>query len=410
MSIIDEVKKKFDSLKPEAKKRVVYALIILGGITVATGGHFLSGDKKVVVKTKEIGAQPLASNTKILENSVTAQQAQLKARIEELEKRENAAKALTAEQQQAKTAQPAKASPAPAKPMNTKSTPPPALPPLPPASALPPPPMSNPNIRSGINHKNNERGKSEVIMEMGGDIEYIASEKSSSKEGGTGGNAKKKVEEVLHMPSGTFSEATLLHGLYAPTTSAAKGEPTPVLIRIKTLSQLPNKVKSDLKGCFVIASAVGKLSDRRAHLRLTNISCITKGGEAIIDQKIKGYVVDADGFIGLKGRIVSKMGDAIVRSFFAGLLGGIGTGLKSSAQNTSYSALGVTSMPIVDPGKIAISGAGQGLADATRQIQRFYLDLARETVPVVEVKPQKKITMILTEGVKLNVKPIKKNI
>lgn len=54
-------------------------------------------------------------------------------------------------------------------------------------------------------------------------------------------------------------EATLLSGVAAPTTSAAKGNPLPVLLRIKDLAVLPNKVKANLKGCFAIAEATGNL-------------------------------------------------------------------------------------------------------------------------------------------------------
>ena len=412
MSFLDSVKTKFSNLKPDARRKVVFAIIILSGLTVAYGGHLLSSDKKVVVKTKETGAQPLSVNNKLLESSMTSQAAEQKLKIEELEKQMKAmadGKTVVADATGGKS--PLGTPAIPPKPVNTKSMAPPPAFNMPPANVLPPPvPLGSANTKMGPHGARAAGGRGEDadgITEMGGDIEIVSAERASAKDGGADKD-KKKVEDQLYLPSGSFTEATLLHGLYAPTTSAAKGEPMPVLIRIKTLSQLPNRVKSNLKGCFVIASAVGKLSDQRAHLRLTNISCITKGGEAVIDQKIQGYVADADGFIGLKGRVVSKMGDAIARGFLAGFFGGIGSGLSASSQNTSYGPLGATSMPVVDPVKIGLAGMGQGLSDATKQIQKFYMELAKETLPVVEILPQKKITMILTKGVKLDVKPLKK--
>ncbi len=98
----------------------------------------------------------------------------------------------------------------------------------------------------------------------------------------------------------------LLSGLDAPTVESAKGNPVPVLLRIKDLAILPNKVKADLKGCFVIAEGQGNLADERAHLRLVNLSCLSRKGQAVIDQKIKGFVVDSEEDR-LRGTVVSKM-------------------------------------------------------------------------------------------------------
>ena len=111
----------------------------------------------------------------------------------------------------------------------------------------------------------------------------------------------------------------MLSGMYAPTAETGKTSPMPALIRIKDLAILPNHVKGDLKGCFVMVEAHGSLADERAHVRLTTLSCLTRGGQSVIDQKIKGYVVDEDGFVGLRGKVVSKMGSAIARSLLRAL-------------------------------------------------------------------------------------------
>ena len=64
------------------------------------------------------------------------------------------------------------------------------------------------------------------------------------------GEAKKKQSESVYLPP-SFMEATLLTGLDAPTAEGAKGEPVPVLLRIKAPAVLPNRVKANLKGCTV---------------------------------------------------------------------------------------------------------------------------------------------------------------
>ena len=147
-----------------------------------------------------------------------------------------------------------------------------------------------------------------------------------------------KKKQIYLPPS--FMEATLLSGVAAPTTNVAKGNPLPLLFRVKDLAVLPNKVKADLKGCFIIGSAVGNLADERVHIRLNTLSCVAKNGDAVIDQTIKGFVVDEDGKVGLKGRVVAKMGIHIARTALAGFIGGMGDALSSSMKTNTLSALG----------------------------------------------------------------------
>jgi len=135
-------------------------------------------------------------------------------------------------------------------------------------------------------------------------------------------------------------EATLLSGLDAVTTSSGSKNPVPVLLRIKDLAVLPNRVKANLKGCFVLGEGKGNLATERVDVRLLTLSCLSRGGKAVIDQKIKGYVVDEDGKAGLRGVVAAKMGAMLARAALAGFLGGVGEGVKSSAMNTQVTALG----------------------------------------------------------------------
>ena len=199
-------------------------------------------------------------------------------------------------------------------------------------------------------------------------------------------------------------EATLLSGLDAPTTSDAKGNPVPVLIRIKTPAVLPNSVKANLKGCFVIADGKGNLSTERAELVLVSLSCLDRKGQAVVDQKIKGFVVDEDGKIGLRGKVVSKMGSLIARSMVAGFFGGAGDAIKASATTTSISPLGSTQA--IDAKNIGIAGAGAGLSNAFKEIEKFYMELARQTMPVIEVGATKQVTLVISEGVNLDIKKV----
>jgi conjugal transfer pilus assembly protein TraB len=213
---------------------------------------------------------------------------------------------------------------------------------------------------------------------------------------------KKKADgQRIYLPP-SFMAATLLSGLDAPTSESAKGSPVPALLRIKDLAVLPNSVKADLKGCFVIAEGLGNLSDERAHMRLVSLSCLTREGQAVIDQKVKGFLVDQDGKIGLKGTAVSRMGSAIARSMVAGFFGGLGEYV--AAQNTIVSTSPLGTTQTIDAGDALQYGAGSGLASAFKDTQKFYLDLAKQALPVIEVGATKDVTLVIEEGVTLELR------
>ena len=265
----------------------------------------------------------------------------------------------------------------------------PPSPPPPAAVAEPPPPPPD----------------KEEFKLVGG-IEIVENSKkpeSSEKQG-------KKKQHIYLPPS--FMEASLLSGVAAPTTTAAKGNPLPVLLRIKDLAVLPNQVKANLKGCFVIGEAAGNLAAERVHIRLLTLSCVSKKGKAVIDQSVKGFVVDEDGKVGLAGKVVAKMGMHIARSALAGFLGGAGEAVEESSLNTDYSPVTGTTTRIwsnTDTTHIAKAGIGKGISNAAKELQKFYLQLAEQTMPVIEVGSTKTVTAVISEGTKLDIKEYNSN-
>ena len=214
--------------------------------------------------------------------------------------------------------------------------------------------------------------------------------------------AEKKLQTVYLPPS--FMEASLLTGFDAATSGTGKNNPEPLLLRIQTPAVLPNEIKANLSGCFIVAEAVGRLDKERADVRLVSLSCLSNEGKAVIDTAVKGFVTDSDSKVGLSGRVVSRMGASTARSMVAGFFGGLGEMLKSSATTQSTSALGTTSM--VDSSQIAQYGLGGGLAEGANSLRDFYLDLAKQATPVIEVGATKKITVIISEGKELEIREI----
>jgi len=210
----------------------------------------------------------------------------------------------------------------------------------------------------------------------------------------------------VHLPP-SFMEANLLNGVTAPATDVGKNNPIPMLIRVNNLAVLPNNVKSNTKGCFVVAEGYGSLADERVHARLLSLSCINQKGGTVIDQPIKGFVVDTDGKEGMKGHVYAKFGQQIARVAIAGFLEGLGSAMSLGQQEFTYGVnTGVRSGQFkdTDADTLARAGFGQGIVNVAEDLQKFYLDLAEQSLPVIEVHPTKNITIVISEGVDIAIK------
>jgi len=388
---ISKFKEKWSTLPADTKKKMIIGGVCLAVIVISLLGYAAtrSGGQKTTSSKKQEQVKEITLDKGVLEKTqiTEAQQryAEMQKQLDEIKKmQEEKDKELEALKKEKEEKEKAAKSPQP---------------PLPP---VPPPPQQGitgkiPEMQ-GIPGGNTAAGKlpeppkEEVIGGIGRVSQTIEKKETTSKD------TKKK---TYYLPT-SFMEATLLSGLDAPAISKGEGNPVPTLFRIKAPAVLPNSVKANLKGCFVIAEGLGSLADERAHLRLVTISCIDRKGNAVIDQKIKGFVVDNDGKIGLRGRVVSKMGSLLARSLIAGLFSGLGNVAGVQAYDYSTSGDGtVSTLKSSDIAKAAIGGAVQ---QAAGELQRFYLDLARQTIPVIEIQATRTVTLVVSEGLELEVK------
>ncbi len=207
----------------------------------------------------------------------------------------------------------------------------------------------------------------------------------------------KEEKEELYIPLG-FAKGILLNGLDAPTLQYGRENPHPVLILLTDKSILANNRKLNLKGCFVHASGWGELSSERAYLELISISCVSRDGK-VYEEKVKGTVVDADGKTGLKGRVVSKFGSVLAKQFMAGLLEGIGDILRASATTVQISPIGTAET--INPDDVARVAIAGGFSSATKRLAEFYVQLAKEYFPVIEIQAGRRVSVLFYGGHKL---------
>ena len=215
------------------------------------------------------------------------------------------------------------------------------------------------------------------------------------------GKAKKERCHVSNcIPPGAFATAALLSGLDAPTGGRADTNPHPVLLELLDTASLPNRFRSRVKECRVVAAGFGRISDERAYLRLERLSCVLRDGE-ILDVPIKGYVSGEDGKNGMRGHLVSKQGTMIAQALLAGTAGGIGQAISQSYSNVLTSPTGAVTT--IDPGKTMEFGVASGFGTALEKISDWYLKRADETYPIIEIDAGRVVEVVLTEGVELEV-------
>lgn len=223
---------------------------------------------------------------------------------------------------------------------------------------------------------------------------------------------KKEGEDEVYLPAGSILSGALITGIDAPTGSNARKDPFPVLLRIKKEAVLPNRFRADVRECFLIASAFGDLSSERAYMRAETISCVRDDG-GVIENGMDAYASGEDGKAGVRGRLVSKQGAILARSLMAGFMQGVSEAF-SVRQVPSINVTGTGSgsnSGVIDPvyqqafNSQAMQGAAiSGTGKALERIADFYLEMAENLYPVIEVDAAREIDFVVKKGTLLKIK------
>lgn len=208
------------------------------------------------------------------------------------------------------------------------------------------------------------------------------------------------------LPMGSFFQATLLNGVVAPTGSAGSDNPVPVLMKVMSDAILPNdSYRYQLRGCFIMGSAYGSVSSERVAIRLDRIACIDHDGQALAAATIRGFVVDADGKTGLRGRLINRQGSKIAMATLAGFAGGISR-MFGNAQGTSIVSPTGSGVSLLPSDKLVAAGLG-GVGHAADTVAKFYVKQAEQIFPVIVINAGRRVTLDLTQGVQLRWRDIR---
>jgi hypothetical protein len=267
--------------------------------------------------------------------------------------------------------------------------------------------MGGKNASGGVSRNNTEKPQP-LIQEIDMDSDDDANSAGIINVGGrkppiSQDNKPKEEHKDIsqYIPSNSFVPGNLIASLSANTGGTANSDPTPVLIRLTNLAQLPNFFRANVKNCMVGGNGYGDLSTERVKIRLTNLSCVLINGNTI-DVPVKGYIAGEDGKAGIRGKVETHQGSVLAKAALAGFLQGLGQTAQNATQTQMISPIGTTTT--VTPSSAVGNAAGSGASTAFSNLSTYYVNMLNQITPAIEVSSGRNVTVIFTEGISLKEK------
>lgn len=247
-----------------------------------------------------------------------------------------------------------------------------------------------------------------------GDVALDADGNPTSQEssikviGGEDNNAAQQLLEqmaqqkpTVYLPVGTMVKGVLLSGLYAPTGVNARKDPFPVILRIQDEAIMPNLKKADLKECFLTLSGYGDLSSERALMRGETLSCVANDN-SVIETKFPSYAVGEDGKAGIGGRLITRNGRALRNAMLSGFFSGMSDAFETTkVQKLDISGSSSETYENAMSSENLNNGLFNGASDALGKLADYYMSMAEQTFPVIEIDAGREVTVTLTQGTDL---------
>ncbi|WP_415878286.1 TraB/VirB10 family protein [Methylomonas sp. TEB] len=274
-------------------------------------------------------------------------------------------------------------------------------------AAIPAPTASNTGV-SGARANNQAPAAMQIRVIQEGADQSNGKDKDAAPTNAHGQSQQGHTNSDVFIPAGSILTGVLLNGLDAPTGKKAKKEPMPVLFRIKKEAILPNRFHADVRECFLLAAGFGDLSAERAYFRGETFSCVRQDG-GVIEVPMNAYATGEDGKNGVRGRVVSKQGALLAQSMMAGFLRGFSDAFGRN-QIPMLMTGGLGALSGTTPFQSAFSsqsmegGALKGAGYAMERLSHFYMDMAEEIYPVIEVDATRQVNFIVQKGTALKLK------
>lgn len=192
-----------------------------------------------------------------------------------------------------------------------------------------------------------------------------------------------------------FMPAMMIVGVHSQVSNSGTGNPKPIHLRVQAPATLPNKIKMDLAGCFVIANTWGNLASERIEAQTVSINCVTSDKKKLITGALKGYVADEDGQRDIAGRVVTKAGALMGRQFLAETMAGIGETIAQNTGDVAVSPLGTVTSVTGD--ELLKRGVTSGIGGGFKAAADYLSELLSQSGPVIESGAARPLMIMVQE-------------
>ncbi|MEM3793363.1 MAG: TraB/VirB10 family protein [Candidatus Bathyarchaeia archaeon] len=211
-------------------------------------------------------------------------------------------------------------------------------------------------------------------------------------------------DSSIWVPTGSITRAVLLTGLDVPTSLGTRSEPHPILMVLSDYSILPNDFRMNLRECFVVGAGYGSMVEERAYIRTETLSCVKTDGTPW-EVPLKGQVIGEDGKLGMRGKVVRKQGRQIALSIVSGVLGGFANAMRPQQTISLFQVEREedrikTLTPAL--GDVMLGAGLAGTSNALSRVAEYYLKLAEQMYPVIEIEAGRQVEIVIVKGGRLS--------
>lgn len=214
-------------------------------------------------------------------------------------------------------------------------------------------------------------------------------------------NASRAKSKRFEIATG-FTKAYMITGAYGPLFGASELGSVPILFEAQEDILISNDYSLDIDKCFFMGGGIGDPATESVIVKITKMQCIFANKTKQVTMDLEGWVLDKTGKPGVKGTLINKSGQYITRMIGAGIFEGLGEGFVNwtNTLGTNNSDSGTNTIF-----QGAASGGGDGMNNAFSKLADFYLKMAEKTLPVIEAKGGREVTIMLKGGSNVSVTP-----
>ncbi len=214
---------------------------------------------------------------------------------------------------------------------------------------------------------------------------------------------KKKIRRLgEYIPANSYAQAKLLLGVDAGVGMSAESNPRQLLLRITGDAISAGFGSEYLKtnkliGCQMSAKAVGDISSEKVYLDGVLMTCAINK-TTFIEIPVKAYITSM-AKSGIRGEVISREGDLVLKSFLAGLASGFGSGIN--ALNQPQNAISSSGFMVTDQQKaknLLQGGLGSGASNSGERLSDYFIKRAEQYQPVISVNEGVEVYVVFQEG------------